>query len=75
MLALPASNAVSANGVRDALHIAFAATQVMDCLTTWNFRHINNASTRTMVDNVVSSSGLVCPVLWSPEELMSEDDA
>ena len=73
--ALLASNAVPANSIRDALHIAIAATQGIDYLITWNFRHINNASTRTMVVNVVSNSGLVCPVLCSPEELMGEDDA
>ena len=73
--ALLASNAVPANSVRDALHIAIAATQGMDYLVTWNFKHINNASTRTMVVNVVSNSGLVCPVLCSPEELMGENDA
>ena len=64
-----------ANSVRDALHIAIAAIQGIDYLITWNFRHINNASTRTMVADVVSNSGLVCPVLCSPEELMGEDDA
>ena len=73
--ALLASNAVRANSVRDALHIAIAATQGIDYLITWNFRHVNNASTRTMVVNVVSNSGLICPVLCSPEELMDEDDA
>ena len=73
--ALLASNAVPANSIRDALHIAIAAVQGIDYLVTWNFRHINNASTRTMVANVVSNSGLVCPVLCSPEELMGEDDA
>ena len=73
--ALLASNAVPANSARDALHVAIAATQGIDYLITWNFRHINNASTRTMVVNVVSDFGLVCPVLCSPEELIGEDDA
>ena len=73
--ALLAANAVPANSARDALHVAIAATQGMDYLITWNFRHINNASTRTMVVDVVSDFGLVCPVLCSPEELMGEDDA
>ena len=57
------------------MHIAIAATQGMDYLVTRNFQHINNASTRTMVVNVLTNSGLVCPVLCSPEELMGEDDA
>ena len=73
--ALLTSNAVPANSARDALHVAIAATQGIDYLITWNFRHINNASTRTMMVNVVSGFGLVCPVLCSPEELMGEDDA
>ena len=46
--ALLASNAVPANSVRDALHIAIAATQGIDYLITWNFGHINNARTRIM---------------------------
>ena len=73
--ALLAANAVPANSARDALHIAIAATQGIDYLVTWNFKHINNASTRTMVVNAVSNFGLVCPVQCSPEELMGEDDA
>ena len=73
--ALLAANEVPANSARDALHVAIAATQGMDYLITWNFRHINNASTRTMAVNVVSDFGLVCPVLCSPEEHMGEDDA
>ena len=73
--ALLAANAVPANSARDALHIAIAATQGIDYLITWNFKHINNASTRTMVINAVSDFGLACPVLCSPEELMGEDDA
>ncbi len=73
--ALLASNAVPANSARDALHIAIAATQGIDYLITWNFKHINNASTRTIVVNAVSNFGLVCPVLCSPEELIGEDDA
>ena len=74
-LALLASNAVPANSARDALHIAIAATQGIDYLITWNFKHINNATTRTMVVNTVSNSGLICPVLCSPEELMGEEYA
>ena len=73
--ALLASNSVPDNSARDALHIAIAATQGIDYLITWSFKHINNASTRTMVVNAVSDFGLVCPVVCSPEELMGEDDA
>ena len=73
--AILSSKAVPTNSVRDALHIAIAATQGIDYLITWNFKHIKNTSTRNMIVNVVSDSGLICPVLCSPEELMGEDDA
>ena len=73
--ALLSSKAVPGNSARDALHIAIAATQGIDYLLTWNFKHINNASTRTLVANVVSNFGLVCAVLCSPEELIGEENA
>lgn len=72
---LLSSKAVPANSTRDALHIAIAATQGVDYLLTWNFKHINNASTRALVINTVSRFGLICPVLCSPEELIGEEDA
>lgn len=39
--ALVLSKAVPGNSVRDALHIAIAATQGIDYLLTWNFKHIS----------------------------------
>jgi len=67
--ALLASKAVPANSDRDALHIAFAATQGAAYLLTWNFKHINNVETRALIATVVSDNGFVCPALCSPEEL------
>jgi predicted nucleic acid-binding protein len=63
------SKAVPANSERDALHIAIAATQGIDYLLTWNFKHINNAITRILVTSVVKNCGYECPILCSPEEL------
>ena len=73
--ALLSAKAVPANSFRDALHIAISATQGIDYLLTWNFKHINNASTRVLVTNVVSTFELACAILCSPEELIGEDDA
>ncbi len=67
--ALVASKAVPDNSVRDALHIAIAATQGIEYLLTWNFKHINNAETKALIARVVEADGWVCPVLCSPEEL------
>lgn len=66
---LVVSKAVPDNSVRDALHIAIAATQGIDYLLTWNFKHINNAETKTLITHVVEADGWVCPILCSPEEL------
>lgn len=72
--ALVASKAVPDNSIRDALHIAIAATQGIDYLLTWNFKHINNAETKTLIAHVVEADGWVCPVLCSPEELGGNND-
>ncbi len=57
----------------DALHIAIAAMNGMDFVLTWNFGHINNAFTRSIVRQVVENEGYRCPELCSPEELLGED--
>jgi len=62
--------AVPENSEEDALHIAIAAFSGIDYLLTWNFKHINNAETKTAIIKVVESHGLVCPILCSPEELV-----
>lgn len=69
------SKAVPINSARDALHIAIAATQGVEYLLTWNFKHINNAETRALILRVVEENGWVCPVLCSPEELGGNDYA
>lgn len=71
--ALVASKAVPENSVRDALHIAIAATQGIDFLLTWNFKHINNAETKALIARVIEADGWVCPILCSPEELGGND--
>ena len=66
---LIASKAVPPNCVEDAMHIAIAAAQGIEYLLTWNFKHINNAVTKSLIVNVIEASGYVCPILCSPEEL------
>jgi hypothetical protein len=53
----------------DALHIGIATAQGADYLLTWNFKHINNAETKTAIMELIESSGYICPQLCSPEEL------
>jgi hypothetical protein len=61
--------AVPEGSEEDALHIAIAAAQGVDYLLTWNFKHINNATTRTLIAKTVEAYGFACPLLCSPEEL------
>lgn len=60
---------VPKNSAEDALHIGIAAAAGMEYLLTWNFKHINNAETKTMIAKVIEAHGFVSPVLCSPEEL------
>ena len=64
-----AEKAVPEGSEEDALHIGIAASQGVDFLLTWNFKHINNAETKTAITRLIESTGYVCPQLCSPEEL------
>jgi len=66
---LIASKAMPPSCVEDAMHIAIAATQGTEYLLTWNFKHINNAETKSLIAKIVETSGYLCPILCSPEEL------
>ena len=63
------NKAVPRGSEEDALHIGIAAAQGVDYLLTWNFKHINNAETKSAISKIVESYGYVCPQLCSPEEL------
>jgi len=66
---LLSQNAVPKGSEEDALHIGIAAAQGADYLLTWNFKHINNAETKSAITQLVESCGYKCPQLCSPEEL------
>ena len=60
--------------LRDAAHIAIAATNGVEYLVTWNFRHIANAVTRPLIEYVCREGGFESPVICTPEELMEDID-
>ena len=66
---LIASKAVHPNCAENAMHIAIAADQGTEYLLTWNFKHINNAETKSLIAKVIEASGSISPILSSPEEL------
>ncbi len=67
--ALLIAKALPEKAREDALHIGIAATQGVDYLLTWNFKHINNAYKKAQVVEVVERFAFICPTLCSPEQL------
>ena len=57
----------------DALHIAVAASNGMDVIVTWNFKHINNPFIRSRIRQVVEENGWSCPEICSPEEFLGNE--
>ena len=67
--------AVPREAADDAAHIAIAATNGVDYLVTWNFRHIANATMRSRIEDVCRRSGYEPPVICTPNELMETGHA
>lgn len=57
----------------DALHIGVAATNSIEFVITWNFKHINNPFMIRKISSVVSNAGYPMPVICSPEEFMEAE--
>jgi len=53
----------------DALHLAIASANGMDYLVSWNFRHIVNVRTRTLVSTVNVNNGFRALEIVAPPEL------
>ena len=54
----------------DALHIATAATNGLDYLVSWNFKHITNANTIPLVARICAETGYQCPCICTPQMLL-----
>ena len=60
---------------QDAFHVAISAVHGMDFLLTWNCRHINNVNIIRRLERLCAQSGFTCPVICSPDEMLSSSDA
>ena len=67
--------AVPRQAAADAAHIAIAATNGVDFLVTWNFKHIANAAMRSRIERACRQAGYEPPVICTPNELMESDHA
>ena len=57
----------------DALHIAVAATNNIEFILTWNFKHINNPFMMRKISDTVTTAGYSMPIICSPEEFMEAE--
>jgi len=64
------SGAVSREYREDAYHIAIATINEMDCLLSWNFKHIVRRKTRDIVRMVNSLDNLKSIEIMTPAELL-----
>ena len=67
---LHSSSAIPSSEPRDALHISIAATNGIEYLVTWNFKHIANAFTRGLIKETCREFGCEPPEICTPDELL-----
>jgi hypothetical protein len=68
--ALLKTGAVPAIADRDALHIAIACVHEIDCVLTWNCKHIANPHQQRKLLKEVQKLGYELPALTTPEQLL-----
>jgi hypothetical protein len=71
--ALIAEAALPAKELRDALHIAIAATNGVDYLLTWNCTHLANAMLRKQIEQTCAKAGFRAPIIATPSEMFDEE--
>ena len=67
---LHSSSAIPSSQPRNALHISIAATNGIEYLVTWNFKHIANAITRGVIEETCRKFGCEPPRICTPDELL-----
>jgi hypothetical protein len=70
MVKLIGNGLLPRNAGADAEHIAIAATHSVQYLLTWNCKHLANATIARNVVRMCGKSGLTCPEICTPEQLM-----
>jgi predicted nucleic acid-binding protein len=68
--ALIARNALPAVAYPDALHIAIAASNAIEVIASWNFRHIASVWARSRIETALSELGYAHCRIATPDELI-----
>ena len=59
----------------DALHLAIACYYKIDCLLTWNCKHIANANKYDHIRKINFQIGMSTPILTTPLNYLEEDES
>jgi predicted nucleic acid-binding protein len=65
--------AIPRQAIRDAGHVALAATNGIDYLLTWNCRHLANLHQRGRIEQVCREHGFEPPLIGTPYELQEDE--
>lgn len=57
----------------DAVHIAVAAMEGVDYLLTWDFKHINNATTQKRIEAFLKKAGCGFPLIRTPIDMLEDE--
>jgi len=71
--ALVAKLTIPPSALRDAVHVAVAATNGMQYLLTWNCRHLANLHQRARIEQVCRDAGYAPPLIGTPNELLEDE--
>jgi hypothetical protein len=66
--------AIPPKAIRDAAHVAIAATNGIEYLLTWNCRHLANLHQRSKIERACREHGFEPPAIGTPIELQEYDD-
>ena len=58
----------------DAGHVAIAAVNGTEYLTTWNLRHLANVAIRRTIEETCRSNGYAVPMICTPEQLIEPEE-
>ena len=67
---LVGTRAVPAEAAADAAHVAIAVVNGVDCLVTWNMKHLANPVAAARIGQVCRDAGHEPPVICTPSQLV-----
>lgn len=59
--------------MNDAGHVAIAAVNGIDYLTTWNLRHLANVAIRRTIEQICRTNGYATPLICTPDQLIRNE--